>query len=331
MNFENIFSKQGILKMALIALSILLWLYFYVASGVSLKILVVFDLPSIVNTFLTTNFLLFLILLPITSAIAIALSTGKEKWVDVLEVGIGIFIGFLLSIIIFGIGGNFLLFAFLYLVAHLILSVLTYNKFKDRKKINALSNYANSKISLLLTITLFLLILFSVLPHQQDYAMDMQAGIVNIFVGEDLGNWFGTAYSINKTSTKAAVSYITDTPEYKNLKQVDDSRTKKFISFMTNLGDQLSKKQTDEEIMEAYGDIDSVAVKNQVLETISGIPLMVVVTQFFAFIFALLTASIAQLYFSIAFSLIGLFYVYIFYKLFVKSEELDKPSESDNV
>jgi len=321
MNFKKDFlSHESILKVFLIFISILLWVYFYSASKASLNLLIIFDLPSIVNTFLTINFGLFLLLFPLTSCIIIALSKGEDKLLDILQVSVGIILGFLFGVLLFGQGTSFLLFGIFYVLSHIALVILTYHKFKektkDEKKIFSVSNYATSKISLLLTVALFIVIIVLIFPHQKESAQSMEVGVVNMFVGDDISKWLGTSYSISKTSTKSAVDYIKTSPEYKALETSDDPKAEDFVNFMTDLSTQLSKPTTDKDISQAYANLDDVKLKNQIFDTIHSIPLMIVIEEYFAFVFAVLMVSLIQLYFTIAFSLLGLLYVFIFYKLF---------------
>jgi len=332
MNFKDDFlSRESILKIFLILISILLWMYFYVSSKVSLKLLIVFDLPSIINTFFTTNFVLFLLFFPITTCIIIALSKGKNKLLDQLQVSVGIIFGFVFGIILFGKGYSFLLFGLFYLVSHIILVVLTYYKFKekgkDEKKLFTVSNYATSKISLILTISLFIVIIILVYPHQKDSAHAMEAGVVNLFVGDDISKWLGTSYSISKISTKSAVDYIISSPEYRALETSTDAKAENFTNFINDLSIQLSKPTTEKDISQAYGNLNNIKLKNQILDTIQALPLMIIIEEYFAIVFAVLIVSIAQLYFTIAFSLLGLLYIFIFYKLFVNESNYSENNE----
>jgi len=320
-------SKLSFLKIFLIALSILIWGYFLVASNVSLEALIIFDLPTIANTFFTFNFLFFLIFFPITSSICIALSTGKKRNIDILEVSIGIVIGILLTSLIFGLKEYFLIFGFLYLLAHIVLSILTYNKFKERKKLNILSNYANSKIALLLTFVLAIMAIIIILPTQEDYALYMQAGMVNMFVGDDVSNWLGTSYSIGRLGTQSTIDFIVDTEQYINLRDVKDPNVYKFTNFIDDFKSDLDSKKTTEDIMKAQPNLTNEKLKNNLLSTFKSMPIMIVVQEYFAIIFAIIFASFAQLYFSIAFSLFGLLFVYLFYKLFTTKKEEPKKEE----
>jgi len=316
MSYTEAFKKKGLLKILLISLSIVMWIFFYKSSNISLTSLIVFNLSDIVNTFLTLDFLFFLLLFPITSAICIALSVEKEKNLDLLEVFIGITLGFIISFLIFRFSTNFWLFALFYLISHLILSILTFNKFKERNHLISLSNYANSKISILLSLTLFLVIFLVILPSQASYSQKMQIGIVEVFVGDDIGNWLGTSYSISKASTASVVTFIAESPEYINLKKLQDPVVYKYIDFIEDIKDNSNNKDSSKDFDRLYANLNTDEVKNKVLGTISSIPLMVVINKFFALFFAIMIASMAQIYFSIAFSLLGLLYVYIFYRVF---------------
>jgi len=316
MNFKFNISTKTILKVSLIALSIILWVYFYIASGASLKSIIVFNLPLIISTLLTLNFIIFLLIFPITTAIAVALSTGKGLLDDVLEVSSGIALGIVLSLLLFHLDINFLIFGILYLIAHVVLSLLTYNKFKDRKNIRSLSFYASSKIGLLLSVVIFIFIIIVVTPHQQQYSQKMEASVVNMFVGDDFSGLFGASYSIGKMSTKNAVSFITTTPQYQALKNVDDPRVRDFINVIDNVESEVNSNTRSSDYKKLYADLDTVSLKNQIFTTINQIPLVIIFNKYFAIIVALLILSFLQIYFAIAFSLIGLLYIYLLYKLF---------------
>lgn len=326
---SNVFSKYSFLKIFLITFSILIWSYFLIASNVSLKLLAIFDLPSIANTLFTFNFLFFLLLFPLTSSICIAMSTGRERNVDLIEISIGIFVGFILAYLLFGATAHFLLFGLLYLLAHIVLSILTYNKFEERTKISVLSNYANSKISILLTVVILIICLIVIYPSQEDYALGMQVGVVNMFVGDDISNWLGTSYNIGQVSTKAALEFVTDSSEYKDLEKVNDPKVTNFTNFIVDTKLDVSSKKTSEEIKKAFPDLNDVTLKNQILETFNSMPIMIVIQKYFAIIFAVIFASVAQLYFAIAFSLFGLLFVYIFYKLL--ASRVDEQEDSGDV
>lgn len=113
-------------------------------------------------------------------------------------------------------------------------------------------------------------------------------------------------------------------PEYRALETSTDPKAENYVNFIEDLSVQLSKPTTEKDISQAYGNLNSVKLKNQILDTIQSIPLMVIIEEYFAIVFAILVVSIVQLYFTIAFSLLGLLYVYLFYKLLVRDDTYSK-------
>jgi glucose-6-phosphate 1-dehydrogenase len=149
----------------------------------------------------------------------------------------------------------------------------------------------------------------------------MEVGVVNMFVSDDLGSMFGTAYSITKMSTKTAVDYITTIPQFQDLKKVDDPKVKAFIYEFDYIESEVNSKVKSDDYKKLYANLDSVSLKNQILNTISKIPLIIIINQYFAIIMGLFIVSFVQIYFAIFFSLIGLLYVYLLDKLLVKKNE----------
>jgi hypothetical protein len=84
---------------------------------------------------------------------------------------------------------------------------------------------------------------------------------------------------------------------------------------MKNFEKNISEKDS-EQVKDSLANLDTKEIKNEVFDTIDSMPIMIIIKNFFAIIVGIILASIAQLYFSIAFSLVGLLYVYIFYKIF---------------
>jgi len=319
MKFEDIFNGRGLLKILLIVITILLWMFFYGASRVSLRLLVIFDIPSIINTFLTVNFLMFIILFPLTSTIIIAMSAKGNKWINLIHIFSGVVIGFILSMFFYGISSKgFLLFALFFIISNLLVSLLTFSKYSSEKnpKIFSIASYAGSKMALLLTISLFIITILLIQPAQESYAKDMEAGIVNMFVGDDISNWLGASYDISKASSKATLDYITASDEYLEMMKVNDQSVQNFTTFIDSFKEGVLKKTTPEDLKAAFPNLNTPDIKDKVLLMIRSIPVIVIIEHYFALFFAFAIASISQIYFSIAFGLLGLLYVYLFFILF---------------
>jgi hypothetical protein len=326
MNYSKLFSFRNILKIFLISLSLIFWIYFYISSKVNLDIIIIFDLPSIINTFFTTNFLIFLILFPITTSLIISFSYKGDNKTHIIITSCGIILGSLLSLFIFKLNFKFMLFLLLYLIAHIITSIFTKVKFENEPKKSILdtANYSCSKITLFLSIVLFIVLFISLLPQQQEKAITMEAGIVNIFVGDDLSNWLGTSYSISKSCSKQNLDHIMSQTQYLALENKTDPESINFTRYMDSIYESIENDSSFN-----LANLDNLKVKENVLETIRSIPLMVVVEEYFAFVFSFMVISLAYLYFGLAFGILGVLFILIFRKL-INSNKNNKTDNSSS-
>ncbi len=325
MNYSRLFSLKNILKIFLISLSLIFWVYFYINSNISLDILIIFDLPSIMNTFFTTNFLIFLILFPITTSLIISFSYKGENKTNILITGIGIILGSLISLLLFGFDFNFVIFLVLYLIIHIVINTFTKTKFESEAKSSVLdtANYSCSKISLFLTIILFIILFISLLPNQQQKAVNLEVGIVNLFVGDDLSNWLGTSYSISKSCTKQNLEQIMGQPQYKALEEKTDVESINFTNYLDSTYDSI-----DDESSFDLANLNTLEVKENVLNTIRTIPMMVIVEKYFAIVFSFVVVSFAYLYFGLAFGILGVIFVIIFRKLLDSKHNNSKDNDN---
>ena len=312
MNCFRLFSLKNTLKIFLISLSLIFWVYFYINSNVSLDLLIIFDLPSIMNTFFTTNFLIFLVLFPITSSLIISFSYKGDNKTNIFITCVGIIFGSLISLILFGFNFNLVIFLVLYLITHIVINTFTKTKFESESKSSVLdtANYSCSKISLFLTIILFIILFISLLPNQQQKAVNFEVGIVNLFVGDDLSNWLGASYSISKSCTKQNLEQIMQQPQYIALEEKTDVTSINFTSYLDSTYDSI-----DDESSFNLVNLDTLDVKENVLNTVRSIPIMVIVEKYFAIVFSFVVVSFAYLYFGLAFGILGVIFVIIFRKL----------------
>ncbi|MFH0905904.1 MAG: hypothetical protein V1824_01040 [archaeon] len=317
MKSNEVFSKISILKILLITISFLVWIYFYISSKINLDILIIFDLSSIINIASSINFILFLFFFPITTCLIIGLSAKQDKLLSIIQITIALVIACIFAIIIFGLGGKFILFTLFYLITHLIIALITNFNFslKDNKVIKAIYDCC-SKAGIAITILIFIVVLIIIAPKQKEHALNMEAGIVNLFVGDDISKWIGTSYEISRSCTKQNIDFLMDRSEFKNLSNNSDNNSKEFIRFMNNVKNEVSSSKTTEELSSLYPSLDSENLKTKVLDTIRQIPLLIIIENYFAVFFAIMIASLVYIYFAIVFLSLGLLYTYIFYKIF---------------
>jgi cell division protein FtsB len=328
MSSIKLFSKKNILKIFLITISIFFWSLFFALSNISLESIIIFDIPTIINTYFTTNFLIFLIAFPITTAIIVSLAiTNKNTKENIKITSFSIVLAMLLSYFIFDFNLIFLLFTLFYLILHILIIYITRSKVNSEKKksIINIGSFAGSKVALFLTIILFILVVIYLYPNQQDQALRMEAGVVNLFVGDDLSNWFGTSYSISASCTNQNLDFIMSRNEFKDLEKNNNNEDViNFVNFVKDYKQDISEPKTNSEIIENFPDLSSIEIKENVIETLRDMPLINIIENYFAIIFAFILVSFLYLYFGIAFGFLGVLFIYLFYLLFKNKNEEDK-------
>lgn len=328
MSSTDFLNKQNLFKLFLITLSIIIWVYFFVASKASLDLIIVFDLQSIINTYFTTNFLLFLLFFPLTTIIVISMSFSEDKKINVLNILFGMLIAIAFSMVIFNLSYIFLVFLILYLILHVVISFIASNKYLENpeKKIISIATSLNSIITLLFCLVLFLTIFLGILPDQKIKAEQMEIGVVNLFVGEDITNWVNTSYSISRQCTLANIDFIMSSSQYRALEQEEGKESKAFVNYLESLKERSQEPKTSEDLMALYPDMTSNNIRTNVLKTIKSIPLMNIIESNFAIIFALLVISLVYFYFWLAF-LISAIFVVIFYKIFNINKNIENTEQ----
>jgi cell division protein FtsB len=324
MSSIKLFSKKNILKIFLITISIFFWSLFFALSNISLESIIIFDIPTIINTYFTTNFLIFLIAFPITTAIIVSLAiTNKNTKENIKITSFSIVLAMLLSYFIFDFNLIFLLFTLFYLILHILIIYITRSKVNSEKKksIINIGSFAGSKVALFLTIILFILVVIYLYPNQQDQALRMEAGVVNLFVGDDLSNWFGTSYSISASCTNQNLDFIMSRNEFKDLEKNNNNEDViNFVNFVKDYKQDISEPKTNSEIIENFPDLSSIEIKENVIETLRDMPLINIIENYFAIILV----AFLYLYFGIAFGFLGVLFIYLFYLLFKNKNEEDK-------
>ncbi len=313
---EELFKTKNIIKISLIVFSTLFWIYFLISSKLTMDTLIVFDLISVFNSIFTLNFLLFLIFFPLTSIIIISMAINSEIMESIKLLVISLFLVLIISLILFKPNLFFIIFLVLYFIAHGIISVLVRNKAQEGyKNLYELSSSQLSKLTMFILIAVFLAGTFYILPHQKENAEKMEAGMVGLFVADDLGPWIGTSYTISAQCTKANLEHLKSSNQFKSLEKKTDRESIAFTEYLNDLYDKSLENKTNSEIEELYPNLNSTEVKIKVMDTIKSIPVMILIENFFAIIFMLFLSSFIYTYLSIIFLVYALF-VSIFNKIF---------------
>lgn len=186
MDIKDVFKDKGNLKILLLAISLLLWVYFYSSSKASIAVLLSLNISNIAHSFISTNFLLFLLLFPLTSAIVVVLSTNKDKWVNFLQCLFGMGIGIIVSFLVFDLTKELIIFLNLFLISNLVVSLLVTSEYKETNKVSKVNRYVRPKLNVFLIISLFVSVLLTVSPAQVIYRQSFEDGFVGLFVSGDI-------------------------------------------------------------------------------------------------------------------------------------------------
>lgn len=312
------FNSKPIIKLLIITFSSFFWIYFLISSKLTAYAFRVFDLATILNSIFSLNFLLFVIFFPLTSIIILSVIYNSTKEESLIVVGIGLFLSFIFAIIFLKISVYFILFLILYILAHIILCLVV-KKTTEKNLFNQTTDYL-SKLNVFLLIAIFLSSAIYILPEQNKKVEEFEAGLVNLFIADDITPWINTSYVINQQCTLSNLKYIMESNEYLELRTKTDETSSNFTDFMENLKYAAASNKTTDEIKELMPELDAPVIKVKVIDTIKTIPFMGFVESNFAFFFALLFSSFVYTCLSIVF-LIFAATIYLFDKIFKEEEE----------
>lgn len=316
---DELFRSKNIIKIALITITTLFWIYFLVASKLTMEVIIIFDMISVFNSIFTWNFLLFLLFFPLPSIIVLSIGINNEFSESLKLLVISLFL-VLVASVLFGLNLYFIIFLVLYFISHIIISITVRNKAQEGyKNLYELASSQLSKLTIFLMIAFFLAGVFYILPNQKQDVEKMEAGIVGLFVAEDLGPWIGTSYTISAQCTKANLEHLKKSNQFRTLEKKTDPESIAFTEYLNNLYEESLDNKTDAEIKELYPNLNSTEVKVKVIDTIKSIPLMTIIESFFAFFFMFFVTSFVYTYLSIIFLLYALF-IYIFNKIIEEKE-----------
>lgn len=317
---DELFRSKNIIKLALIIFSTLFWIFFLLSSKLTMETIIVFDIISIFNSIFTWNFLLFLLFFPIPSIIILAIGINSEISESLKLIAISLFLVLIVCLLLFKANVYFLIFIALYFISHFIIAVLIKNKSESGyKNLYELSSSQLSKLTIFLTIAFFLAGFFYILPNQKEQANKMEAGIVGLFVADNLGPWIGTSYTISAQCTKANIEHIKQANQFRALEKKTDPESIAFTEYLNDLYEESLKNKTTSEIEEMYPNLNSTEVKIKVMDTIKSIPLMVIIENYFAFIFMFFVVSFAYTYLSVIFLIYALL-THVFNKIIEEKE-----------
>jgi len=174
--------RKDIAFIILIALSVILWAYFFNASGIALKELFKFtSLGSIISRITSSSFILFLFLFPLTIAlITIYSKTRKDKTISIISSFIGVIIGLIVSFLAFSNLTELWIAGLFYLIGVILLIETTYTRLEELKKYITfrILGEASHKIVLLTAVGLFISAILITLPNKESFSKDLEQSLI---------------------------------------------------------------------------------------------------------------------------------------------------------
>lgn len=246
-------NKATIAISFLIILSILLWGYFLKASKFDLlEIIKITDLKQTLQILTSTNFVLFILLFPLTFAIIFALTQFLEKEELRLIAIIGGIIGLAASMLAFSNSLNMAIIGAFYLLGLLLAIETAYMKLQELKNWVTFRMIADAsqKAMLLVGIGIFIFTAISVLPSQQKYLNEMEKSIVGLISKDSFGAGLNESLSSVFISTqKQSLEQLTNNTYYTDLQTLQDPKAIAYVTFVDTVKQKIDSPEYKQEVI----------------------------------------------------------------------------------
>ncbi|MEW6295823.1 MAG: hypothetical protein AB1467_06060 [Candidatus Diapherotrites archaeon] len=250
-------NRKDIVFIILIALSIILWAYFFNASGIALKELFNFtSIGSITSKITSSSFILFLLLFPLTIAlIAVYSKTRKDKIISIISSLIGVLIGLIVSLLAFSNLTELWIAGLFYLIGITLSIEMTYTRLEELKKYIAfrILGEASHKIVLLTAVGLFLSAILITLPDKESFSKDLEQSLIN----NALKGVTGKDNSLTEVSAtamiamqKETVQQLTAQEQFQKLKTSTDPNAQAYALSIEQLQNYMSTPEYKQQVLE---------------------------------------------------------------------------------
>jgi len=301
-------NKKNFIFLFLISLSIILWAFFLNSTGLTItQMLNLGEIEKTISQINSTNFIMFLLLFPLTIGLTVIHCKTEENKINSFIVTIsGALIGLVLSLLLFVNMQEFILIGVFYLIALFLTVETIYVKLAELKKYISLRllGTAIHKTGTIIAIGLFLVVAMTVYENQEIYSEQIDNQLLKI-AGGDQAKEPLTDYTIDLLiqSQQQTVNQMTELPTFDALETSVDPNAMAFHAGIVLLKDKINsaeyRQQIEKEINKKQ-DVSDEQLKG-VLESVKQqMPLFGLITEFlwliegFAFmsIFLLLSNTI---------------------------------------
>lgn len=325
MNFDRKNASRYAIISAVVFVTVFSWAFFLNATGNIVDDFLNFSISGLFHKLVSLNFVLFLLLFPLTYAIITALSIKLEK-VEVMVFSLlGVVVGIGISVLVFpqfSKYGILLLFYIISIPLAIETACMKYAELKNWKMLRTF-NQAIERGVLIAGIGVFIFGVITIAPINDKYVKNFEdkfiTGTVERMSGEDLGdNLAESSAQVYVSGQQSALSSISSTEQYQNS---TDAELKAVISSVeeqvnsreyADTVETTFKKEYQQNVGQIKGKIDILGiVKKQ-------FPFMVTIEKFAWLIDSVIFASFFLFLGSVIFRPLGVLYGLIIGKIIIK-------------
>jgi hypothetical protein len=315
------FSKNQIVFIVLIFLSIVLWAYFLNSSNLTLeRFFEINSFKSVLKEFFSTNFIAFLLTFPLTYAFIVNACNSLEKKEALITVLLGVLLGLLFSLAVFQnllfywIAGIFYFASFLLIIEIYFIRKTELKKFKQLR----LLNETTQKSVVITALGVFVLIALTVLSQQEVFINKFENQLVSIALPSILqqqenSKLLETSADLIIETQKSMLEQIINSPAFLELKSVENPKVLAFVLGIEQLENELNSPEYRQKVLqEISSKKNEIVSEKEIRKAIQGlkdsIPFYSVLTKYLWLLMAFISASFFLLIGNTVFRLLAIIY-----------------------
>ena len=281
-------NKKNFIFLFLIGLSVILWAYFLNSTGSTItEMLNLGEIEKTISQINSTNFIMFLLLFPLTIALTVIHCKTEENKINSFIVTIsGALIGLVLSLLLFANMQQFILLGVFYLIALFLAVETIYVKLAELKKYVSLRllGTAIHKTGTIIAIGLFLVVAMTVYENQEIYSEQIDDQLLKV-AGGDQAKGQLTEYAIDLLieSQQQTAKQITELPTFDALETSADPNAVVFHAGIILLKEKINSVEYRQQITEEINkkqDVSDDQLKGVLASVKQQMPLFGLITEF---------------------------------------------------
>ncbi|MBN2067170.1 MAG: hypothetical protein JW744_01740 [Candidatus Diapherotrites archaeon] len=248
------FGKMQMAAMAGTAISILVWAFFLNATGITINDLFTFQVHMLAEKVLTVSFALFLITLPLTTALTASFAKKTGKLNILLVSLIARVVGLVLAMLAFPRLQDFWIVGIFYLIALPLVVERTYVGYAEFKKWVTLRTMlaSSGKAIAVLSIGLAVLSIAVILPQQEQYIGKFEDFVIDFAQGI-VGGQARTSAVTNTADLLVqrdieTIESFTESPYFARLREKTDPDVIAFVAAVETVSQQVKSPEYRQQV-----------------------------------------------------------------------------------